>query len=85
MGNHRNAINKETLGVHVISIGVPTVIDARTIVSDAVGDFHGKHEERYEELSRWFVTPKDIDESIQLLSRILADGINHAFSGNKTS
>lgn len=85
VGNHRNAINKETLGVHVISIGVPTVIDARTIVSDAVGDFHGKHEERYEELSRWFVTPKDIDESIQLLSRILADGINRAFSGNKTS
>lgn len=36
VGNHRNAINEETLGVPVIAIGVPTVVDAATIVNDAM-------------------------------------------------
>ena len=36
VGNHRNAITKETVGVPVIAIGVPTVVDAATIVSDAM-------------------------------------------------
>lgn len=39
VGNHRNAINKESIGIPVISIGVPTVVDAATIVSDAMSDF----------------------------------------------
>lgn len=37
VGNHRNGINKEALGVPVISIGVPTVVDAATIVGDYDG------------------------------------------------
>jgi spore protease len=36
VGNRRLAINKETLGVPVIAIGVPTVVHAVTIVSDAM-------------------------------------------------
>ena len=36
VGNHRNGINKETLGVPVIAIGVPTVVDAATIVNDTM-------------------------------------------------
>ena len=36
VGNHRNAINEETLGVPVIAIGVPTVVDAVTIVNDTM-------------------------------------------------
>lgn len=36
VGNHRNAINAETLGVPVIAIGVPTVVDAATIVNDTM-------------------------------------------------
>lgn len=36
VGNHRNAINKESLGIPVIAIGVPTVVDAATIVGDAI-------------------------------------------------
>jgi spore protease len=38
VGNHRNAINEETLGVPVIAVGVPTVVDAVTIVNDAMGE-----------------------------------------------
>ena len=36
IGNHRNSITKESLGVPVIAIGVPTVVDAATIVNDAM-------------------------------------------------
>lgn len=36
VGNYRNAITKETIGVPVIAIGVPTVVDAVTIVSDTM-------------------------------------------------
>ena len=35
VGNHRNALTKESLGIPVIAIGVPTVVDAATIVGDA--------------------------------------------------
>lgn len=36
VGNHRNAINAEVMGIPVISIGVPTVVDAAVIVNDAM-------------------------------------------------
>lgn len=45
VGNHRDAINEETLGVPVIAIGVPTVVDAATIVNDTM-------EELVEEMDR---------------------------------
>lgn len=40
VGNHRKPINEETLGVPVIAVGVPTVVDAATIVADT---FHYMH------------------------------------------
>lgn len=36
VGNHRNAINKENIGIPVVAIGVPTVIAVPTIVNDAM-------------------------------------------------
>ena len=36
VGNHRNGITRETVGVPVIAIGVPTVVDAATIVNDTM-------------------------------------------------
>lgn len=39
VGNHRLALNSETLGVKVIGIGVPTVVDAVTIVNDTMENF----------------------------------------------
>ena len=38
VGNHRHAINKESMGIPVIAIGIPTVVDAATIVSDTMSD-----------------------------------------------
>lgn len=39
VGNHRLALNSETLGVKVIGISVPTVVDAVTIVNDTMENF----------------------------------------------
>ena len=36
VGNHRNAITEDSIGIPVIAIGVPTVVDAATIVNDAM-------------------------------------------------
>lgn len=36
VGNHRHGLNEKSLGVPVISIGIPTVVDAATIVNDTM-------------------------------------------------
>lgn len=38
VGNHRHAINRESMGIPVIAIGIPTVVDAATIVTDTMSD-----------------------------------------------
>ena len=80
VGNHRNAINQESLGVPVISIGIPTVVDAATIVSDAVNTDRSVAKELMNpQLNGMFVTPKDIDETIKRLSFLISEGLNMAF------
>ena len=39
VGNHRSGLTEKTLGVPVIGIGVPTVVDAATIVNDTMENF----------------------------------------------
>lgn len=36
VGNHRNGLTKESVGIPVIGIGVPTVVDAATIANDTM-------------------------------------------------
>lgn len=80
MGNNRRGINEETTGVKVIAIGVPTVIDATTIVRDALADnTHSTDEiEKYVEMhdQQMIVTSTDIDMIIKEFSDIIATGIN---------
>ncbi|NLG03841.1 MAG: GPR endopeptidase [Clostridia bacterium] len=74
VGNHRNAITSETLGIPVIAIGIPTVVDAQTIVNEAV-DTSLSHSAP-PELANFYVTPKDIDEIIKRISFTLSEAIN---------
>ena len=85
VGNHRNEISKETLGVPVIAIGVPTVVDAATIVRDTMENLLSTLEtdDKYEMMQEliaphlygMFVTPKDIDESIDRIGATIAEKI----------
>ena len=83
VGNHRNAINKETMGIPVIALGVPTVVDAATIVCDIMGELLEDDEKRQElrekmspALNTMFVTPKNIDEDIKRISFTISEGLN---------
>lgn len=74
VGNNRKGLNKETLGVKVIAIGVPTVIDAQTISKIPLPD----------NLAPLTVTTKDIDIIIDKMSTALAGGINKSLHPNLT-
>lgn len=90
VGNHRNALTMESLGVPVIAIGVPTVVDAATIVGDALekllsGDsefdrmkYMGQHRAAFSELNNMYMTGKDIDAVVKRVSFTVSEGINMA-------
>ena len=64
VGNDRAALSRESLGVPVLAIGVPTVVDAGCFGEEA--------------LRGWFVTPKDIDESLRCAARLLGYALDLA-------
>ncbi|MDD6483195.1 MAG: GPR endopeptidase [Clostridiales bacterium] len=66
VGNDRQGLNEETLGTKVISVGVPTVIDAYNICDIEIP----------EEVSPMMVTVKDIDLVIRRMASAVAGGIN---------
>ena len=89
VGNHRNGLTEENLKVKVIGIGVPTVVDAATIVHDSMAHLldaleESEQKEFLEEmisphLHGMFVTPKDVDETIKYLSYTISEGLNMTF------
>lgn len=66
VGNHRKAIDKTTLGVPVVAVGVPTVIAANLL-----GD--GQPED-----DPLFLTPRDIDGKVRELGRVIGYGVTLA-------
>ena len=86
VGNHRNCITQESIGVPVIAIGVPTVVDAATIVSDATERLLGSMKEQFPKLQEeiqssmgefynMYVTGKDVDYEIKQISHIICDAL----------
>ncbi len=74
VGNYRKTINKSTLGVPVISMGVPTVVDGKTIVNDLTENT----ESISTDADEMMVTPRDIDTVIHRAAKLLALSINCA-------
>ena len=64
VGNDRQELSLQTLGVPVIAMGIPTVIDAGNLGEDS--------------LSGLFVTPRSIDAQVRSGARVIAYGINLA-------
>lgn len=81
VGNHRAALNQETLGVPVFSIGIPTVVDAATLAADLLEE-SGITEIDEEKLrgsqQNLMVTPRDIDAQVRDLGKVVGYGINWA-------
>lgn len=88
VGNNRKELSEKTLGVKVIAIGVPMVVDAVTVALDAMeatgageDEIHTFFEtyKRMEPMNAdMVVTPKDVDSLSDRSARIIANGINLA-------
>ena len=87
MGNRNGALDRKTLGVPVVAIGVPTVVTSSTLIRDALelGGIDGISDalERVLENGRsFFVSPKESDLAIRELSAIIARALNSAFGSD---
>lgn len=92
VGNHRLGIDRENLGVPVIAIGVPTVVEAEVIVGDRIEEFMYRQGFSDDEIQVFlsnmgepairdmYVTPKNIDETVKAVGKLIADVINHAMT-----
>lgn len=82
VGNKQEELSKDTLGIPVIGIGVPTVLDAATIVTDTLSSckINISENEVVEKMKlnnfNFIVTPKEIDSLIENMSAIISEGIN---------
>ena len=88
VGNHRRSLTRETLGVPVIAVGMPTVIYAATLTRDAMETLSPDTAE--DDLDRveqellagaqgeMVVTPREIDEIISDTAGVIATAVNRA-------
>lgn len=77
VGNNRMAIDRKNMGVPVISIGVPTVVDAATLIYDAIRKINTSDSTNLAlDFKQMFVTSKDVDAIVKRLSYTISEGIN---------
>lgn len=86
IGNARKRIDEKYLGVPVIAIGVPTVVDALSLATELTGVKHGGFSEEIRGKGEGLVVaPKDIDLLVKNASYLLAMAINCALQPTLTS
>lgn len=89
VGNKRKEVSEKTLGVPVIAIGVPTVVDVISIFNDTLEFVASVNENEKLEYNEYdvkealsesnldfMVTPKEIDEIMNMLTDVISKGIN---------
>ena len=84
IGNRRSEISRNTLGIPVIAVGVPTVVNSSTLVYDALqkagySEIDEKIENVLREGESFFVSPRQSDEISQRVSELLSGAINELF------
>ena len=81
VGNHRSALDQSSLGVPVLALGVPTVVDAATLCADVLAEagLEGMHPRALGDMAAGvIVTPREIDSDVGDLSKVLGYAINLA-------
>lgn len=79
VGNARAALNSDTLGVPVIAIGVPTVVDGATLAHEIAAQLGGPSCEALDDLSLpVMVTTRDIDREVADIARVIGYAVNMA-------
>ena len=85
IGNRRRAIDRDSVGVPVISLGIPTVVDSATLICDAlrkagIEETDDKLREVLENGRQFFVSPKESDLITAQTASLLTAAIEDAFS-----
>lgn len=84
VGNNRQEITKKTMGIPVIAIGVPTVIDATTLICDLAGErLPAGIQEDSKEFANMYITSKDVDAIVKRVSYTISEGINICMGLNR--
>ena len=79
VGNARQALNRETLGVPVIAIGVPTVVDAATLTVDLASRAGiDLDPDGFGDVGSMIVTPRDIDKNVRDIAKLIGYSLNLA-------
>lgn len=84
IGNNRRVLNRESLGIPVIALGVPTVVNSSTLVYDAldkagITEISEPLKEILENGRNFFVSLKESDIAVESLSNVISEAINKAF------
>lgn len=74
VGNSRQEISEKTIGVPVISLGVPTVVDAATLIMDCTGNENSVSQKA----ESMMVTPREIDLMIERAAKLTSLAVNRA-------
>ena len=76
-GNNRQAITKKSMGIPVIAIGVPTVVDASTLIYDSVKRNNVEDPVQIsDEYKLMYVTSKDVDAIVNRVSYTISEALN---------
>lgn len=80
VGNHRAALNRDTLGIPVLAVGVPTVVDAATLAAELArrAGVPDAERERFAADGGMIVTPRDIDRSVHDAAKLIGYAVNLA-------
>jgi spore protease len=92
VSNHRAALTQETLGIPVIAMGIPTVVDGGTLARDLLEEV-APQDPRIEEILKdfpvgkgndLFVSPKDMDALASAAAKLLGTAVNLAIHPDLT-
>lgn len=81
VGNHRFALNRESLGIPVIAVGVPTVVDGATLAADLLEDTGAGLDPQAltgAPGASLMVTPRDIDQRVADLGKVIGYAVSLA-------
>ena len=80
VGNHRAPLNRETLGVPVLAVGVPTVVNAATLAMELAQQAGAKELDAslFGEAGDMIVTPRDIDSRVHDAAKLIGYALNIA-------
>jgi len=84
VGNRRKGINKEILGVPVIALGIPTVVDSSSLIAEVlensgINKYPDELIKILDNRKNYYVAPKECDALVKKAANLFSNAINLAF------